>query len=68
MAKKQISNLDIDPALNEIERVNKSIFFIAGALPEYPHDGGMEELSMILECLSDRAQKAIEEIKVTAGL
>ena len=68
MAKKQISNLDIDPALNEIEAANKAIFFIAGALPEYPNDGGMVELSTILDCLSDKAKKAIEKIRVVAGL
>lgn len=66
--KKQISNLDIDPALNDIERVNNGIAFIAAALPEYPHEGGMEELNIILECLSDRTQKAIGEIREVAGL
>ena len=68
MAIKQISNLDIEPALNEIEDVNKSIFFIASALPEYPHEDGMVELSTILECLSDKAKKAIEGIRKVAAL
>lgn len=68
MAVKQIKNLEIDPALNELESVNKSIFFLSGALPEYPHDGGMEELGTILDCLSEKAKKAIQEIKTIAGL
>lgn len=68
MAVKQINNLDIDPALNEIEDVNKAVFFLAGALPEIPHDGGMTELSTILECLSNKAEKAIERIKEVSGL
>jgi hypothetical protein len=68
MAIKQINNLDIDSALNEIERVNKSIFFLGGALPEYPHEGGWEEIGTILECLSNRATKAIEEIRTVAAL
>lgn len=68
MAVKQISNLDIEPALYDIERVNKGIAFIAAALPEYPHDGGMEELNIILECLSDRTQKAIGDIRMVAEL
>lgn len=68
MALKQISNLDIDAALNEIERVNKGVAFVAAALPEYPHEGGMEELCTILECLSDRSQKAVQEIQKVAEL
>jgi len=68
MAEKRISNLDIDGALNQIEFVNKSIFFLAGVLPEYPHEGGMAELGTILDCLSDRAQKAIGEIRAVAEL
>lgn len=68
MVVKQIDRLDIDPALNEIKDVNKAIFFIAAALPEYPHDGGMVELSIILDCLSEKAKKAIEKIRVVAGL
>ena len=68
MVKKQIMNLDIDSELYEVERVNKSVRFIAAALPEYPHEGGLEELSTILECLSDRSQKAIDKIKGVASL
>lgn len=68
MALKQIRNLDIDPALNEIERVNKSVAFIAAALPEYPHEGGMEEVGTILESLSQRSEKAVNEIKTVAAL
>lgn len=68
MAEKQISNLDIDPALNEIEEVNKGVAFLASALLEYPNDGGMEELSTILTCLSDKAQEAIGKIRAVAEL
>lgn len=66
--KRKISSLDIDSPLDEIERVNKGVFFIASALPEYPHGGGMKELGTILECLSDRVQKAIKEIRAVAVL
>lgn len=65
---KQIKNLDIESALCEIERINKSVVFLAAALLEYPNDGGLNEISMILECLSDRNQKNIGEIKVVAEL
>ncbi|MFA5350261.1 MAG: hypothetical protein WC357_02885 [Candidatus Omnitrophota bacterium] len=65
---KQIRNLDIESALYEIERVNKSMVFLAAALPEYPHDGGLDEVGMILECLSDRSQKNIGEIRTVAEL
>ncbi len=68
MAKKLISNLDIDSALDDIERVNKGVVFLAAALVEYPHDGGMNEVSTILECLSDRTQKNIGEIREVAKL
>jgi len=65
---KQIDRLDIDPALNEIEDVNHAIFFIAGALPDYPHEIDKVGLSTILDCLSDKAKKAIEKIKEVAEL
>lgn len=68
MAVKQIKNLDIDPALSEIDRVNKSIAFIAAALPEYPNAGGLDEVGTILESLSMRSEKAIKEIRRVAAL
>ncbi len=68
MAKKLISNLDIDSALGDIERVNKGVVFLAAALPEYPHDDGLDGVSVILECLSDRTQKNIGEIRAVAEL
>ncbi len=68
MAKKMIINLDIDPALNEIERINKSMAFLGHALPEYPHDDGMEEIGTILQCLSRESGTAIKEIQRVAGL
>lgn len=68
MAVKQIKNIDIDPALSEIERINKSIAFIAAGLPYYPHEGGLEELETILNSLSRRSEKAVNEIKITAAL
>lgn len=66
--KKRISRIDIEPALNEIENINRGVAFLAAALPEYPHEGGMDELSTILTALSDKAQKAISEIKTKASL
>jgi hypothetical protein len=68
MAIKQIKNIDIEPNLFEIERVNKSIAFIAAGLPYYPHEGGLEELETILESLSRRSEKAVNEIKTVAAL
>jgi hypothetical protein len=68
MAKKMISNFDIDNEVSILERVTNSISFLSAALPEYPHEGGMEEVGTILDCLQLKAYAALSRIKKVASL
>lgn len=66
--KREINVLDFDGSINEIEWTNDAISFLSSALPGYPNAGGLDEVAWILQCLSEKAGKALNVVKEGLGL